>query len=110
MLLPKYFSRNAVLPYPNLLLDDRIGIVVVIPAFKEDNLLATINSLDSCEDPGCKVVVVVVNNLSENASESDKRVQLELNERIRQLQLRSPYLTVLPIEAFDLPSNNFGAG
>lgn len=110
MLLPKYFSRNTVYSYPDLLLDDRIGIIVVIPAFKEDNLLSTLRSLDSCDDPGCSVVVVVVNNLPEHSTESEKLIQLELNHKIRSLNLNSSFLSLFPIEAFDLPKSNFGAG
>lgn len=110
MILPKYFSRNTIIYSPSVVFNDHVGIVVVIPAFKEDDLFQTLESLDLCDDPGCSVAVIIVNNLPEYSTDNDKNTQLELNNRIRQFNFNSSYLSIFPIEAFDLPSANFGAG
>jgi hypothetical protein len=52
--------------------DSGIGICVVIPCFREPNILQTLNSLQQCTLPGQPVEVIVLINHSEVASEETK--------------------------------------
>ena len=57
--------------------DNQIGIIVVVPAFDEPGIAPLLNSLKSCDKPGCKVeVIVVVNAPADSSAES-----LENNSR-----------------------------
>jgi hypothetical protein len=57
--------------------DNQTGIIVIVPAFDEPGLAPLLNSLISCDEPGCKVeVIVVVNAPADSSAES-----LENNSR-----------------------------
>ena len=44
------------------------GIIVVVPAYNEPGIAKLLNSLASCDEPDCKVEVIVVVNAPANAS------------------------------------------
>ena len=48
-------------PSPNL------GLVIVIPSFKEPHLLASLESLKNCDSTNCAVEIIIVINCCENA-------------------------------------------
>ena len=72
-----------------------LGIIVVIPCFKEPDILQTLQSLAQCKLPECLVEVIVLVNHSEVASESVKEfnqntideiqdcIQQRINKRLR---------------------------
>jgi hypothetical protein len=49
--------------------DDNTGIIVVVPAYDEPEIIRLIDSLSECRTPECKVEVIIVINAPENASE-----------------------------------------
>ena len=48
--------------------DERTGIIVVIPAFNEPGINSLLDSLATCNQPECKVEVIIVVNAPANAS------------------------------------------
>ncbi len=72
------------------------GIIVVIPAYDEPDLLETIDSLSSCKRPDCGVEVLVLINAPSNASEQ----QIENNGRAEKeieswLKVNKPFFRLL---------------
>ncbi len=65
-----YIDRYAL---PNIQIEEKpapnLGLIVVIPAFKEPDILTTLHSLLSCNLPGVPVEIIVVLNYPENSSE-----------------------------------------
>jgi glycosyltransferase involved in cell wall biosynthesis len=49
--------------------DKHTGIIVVVPAYNEPDILRLLDSLLLCEKPDCKVEVIIVVNAPENASD-----------------------------------------
>jgi hypothetical protein len=49
--------------------DDNTGIIVIIPAYNEPDICRLLNSLALCNEPECKVEVIVVVNAPENVSQ-----------------------------------------
>jgi hypothetical protein len=48
--------------------DDNTGIIVVVPTYNEPEITRLLDSLSKCEEPLCKVEVIIVINAPENAS------------------------------------------
>lgn len=89
------------------------GIIVVIPAYREDRLLfKTLESLKSCTPPEKKVEVIIVLN----ASEADDAPVIEeqeycFNKVNKFIQNGLPaWLSIFPIRALNLRKKHFGAG
>lgn len=59
------FRSQSIFSKPN----NDLGLIVVIPCYKEEFLLSSLNSLFSCNLPTCSVEVIVVINCSESASQ-----------------------------------------
>jgi len=72
--------------------DNRLGIIVVIPAYNEPGITSVLDSLASCYEPDCRVEVIVVVNSPLEASPE----QLENNR-----------LTILNIESWKKKNNTF---
>lgn len=106
----KYFKRNSIFPNALDQIDADTKIIVVIPAFKENNLLHTLRSLLDCEAPSCRVEVIVVNNLPMGSDSSAISEQHLLNADIVALSSLNSFLKFLPLAAFELPVDSFGAG
>jgi hypothetical protein len=51
--------------------DSRTGIIVVIPAFNEPGITDLLDSLAMCDEPGCRVEVIIVINAPPGSSEQD---------------------------------------
>jgi glycosyltransferase involved in cell wall biosynthesis len=107
-----YFKRYA---YPKRFLKKPIRkgtfVTVVIPVFKEENLLPTLNALDQCEKAQFPVEVILVINHPENAASDIKELSykaiIEIEEFINQ---QVSTLDFHIIKAFDLPPKNAGVG
>jgi hypothetical protein len=57
--------------FPELIkepVDDQTGIIVVVPAFDEPEIVRLLNSLNSCTRPDCKTEVIIIVNAPANAS------------------------------------------
>lgn len=108
---PKYFSRNTISDNNLSPLQAGCDIIVVIPAYKEDNLLVTLNSLLNCTPSQSSVEVIVVNNLPQGSFENTIAIQKQLNTQILNLNCgNNAFIRFVPLEEFNLPVDNFGAG
>ncbi|MBK6264221.1 glycosyltransferase family 2 protein [Marivirga sp. S37H4] len=108
-----YFERYA---YSKRFIDeiivDNTFLSVVIPVFKEDNLIATLESLDNCEPTTFPVEVILVINHPEDATQEVKELSESVSEEINVFRSRkkSDFITFHLIKAYDLPKKQAGVG
>ncbi len=92
--------------------DKDLCLSIVIPAYKEPDILTTLRSLNDCRAPSGKVEVIIVINAPENA----KKESLQVNERTaRQIKQwekgeKSDFIQLLIIREEGLPLKHAGAG
>lgn len=84
MFADKYLQKNNRLPYIQSRPDSECEIIVVIPCFREPDILLTLDSLFQCELPVQKVEVIVLINHSEFAAEEIKQYNLRTKNEVEQ--------------------------
>lgn len=111
--LTPYLQKQALyLPFIFKRVSKNLGIVVVIPAYKEEFLLLSLMSLKKCKLPLCDVEVIVVIN----DSETDNAKTKKLNESVYQKALEWSEKNSLPRMRFrviykdDMPPKFGGVG
>ena len=85
-------------------------MVVVIPAYLEDDLAPTLNSLCACNAVNGHVGVLLIINACINASDEVIAHQEKTIRQIEEYACLNPAISIYAIEAFDLPKKHFGAG
>ncbi|MEM0969077.1 MAG: hypothetical protein AAGJ31_06995, partial [Verrucomicrobiota bacterium] len=60
-----------------------LGLVIVVPAKREPDLLQSLRSLENCDPPGCAVEVIVVFNSAEGEEEVHEENERTLAEMLR---------------------------
>ena len=89
-----------------------LGIIVVIPAHDEDDLIGSVSSLQNCQLPNCEVEVIIVFNASENSPtsiiERNKTAKDKLDEWYASLESKNFKLHCLKENA--LPKKHAGVG
>ena len=112
-LIDRYLKRHA---FSNQLIDEKpsskLGQIVIIPAFEEDSLIPTLESLYACEKPKCALEVIVVFNASEHSETSsitiNQKARLELEEWYSSLS--QAWFKIHTIEQNNLPAKHAGVG
>lgn len=84
MFADKYLQKNKRVPYIQPLPDSECGLIVVIPCFREPDILLTLDSLFECELPVKKVEVIILINHSEVAPEEIKQYNLSTKKEVEQ--------------------------
>lgn len=107
-----YFERYA---YPKRFITEPIEpgtfIIIVIPVFKEEDLLPTLKALADCESTIHKVEVILVVNHPENASNDIKEQSRVTLKQIKDFKAQHPSPMVFHIiEAVNLPAKKAGVG
>lgn len=106
----RYFERYAYGPplYPHIDPDENTEIIVVIPSYRETQLLHAVESLVRCEPPAFKVLVLIIVNEPENADP----ITTNLNEVATQQlsELKVPEFMKLVIHRAELPQKKAGVG
>lgn len=89
-----------------------VRMVVVVPAFNEPGLLTTLRSLTECTRPECNVLVAVIVNSGEQASEVVvQQNRNTYNEIIKFAEEHNvPNLSFYPLIVEDLPQKHAGVG
>ena len=89
-----------------------LGLIVVIPAYDEDDLIGSVSSLQNCELPHCAVEVVVVFNASELAPSSVLKCNEIAKEKVENwyASLESPKFRLFCLEENALPKKHAGVG
>src|SRR5690554_2800618 len=64
-----YLQKNTLIPRIRESAHPALGIVVVIPCFREPEIIRTLDSIKECQAPRCFVEVIVLINHSEASSE-----------------------------------------
>jgi len=107
--LDRYSFRNELIesqPDPNL------GIVVTIPAYREESLVKSLSSLRNCDTPGCSVEVIVVFNQPEGCdfqtSETNRKAFVEASTWAAKFNRTGLHFHILKLD--DLPVKHFGVG
>lgn len=92
--------------------DKEIGISIVIPCFREPDILKTLKSLTNCNLPSYKVEVIVLINHSEVAADEIKefnsKTQTEVENWI--LTNKNQKLNIFVVGPIELPKKWAGAG
>lgn len=107
-----YFERYA---YPKRFIDQPIikdtYVCVVIPAYKENNIQATLLSLVECKKTQFPIEVIVVLNHPDTADKEVKEQSLKTLDEIEKFIDQNPSeLSFHIIKAFDLPAKKAGVG
>ncbi len=111
--LGKYTARHSVSEWFNDLFTPETRLVVVIPAYKEEDYLCrTLSQLLLCDQPVFNVGILVVINSSEADSASLEASQRAFANRIRsEIGSKLPaWMELKVIEAYGLRRKHFGAG
>ena len=100
---PPYFSQPP---------DKSLCLSVVIPAFKEPDILVTLRSLGGCVPPSGTVEVIVVVNAPENSPKEQLLINQTTIEQLNvwQKEEMPNYIKVLIIREESLPQKHAGAG
>ncbi len=107
-----YFERYA---YPDRFIKEPIKrgtfVNVVIPVYKEENLIPTLKSLVACKETNYLVEIILVVNHPENVEQEAKNQSQKTVEEIEGFINQNPSeLTFHIIKAFDLPAKKAGVG
>jgi len=90
---------------------DNLGIIVVIPCFNEKNILATLSSLNSCNQSFCDVKIIIVINQSEIISEEISSQNEQTFKEIKQGKKENNYSFKLDVLfEKELPKKHAGVG
>jgi hypothetical protein len=91
---------------------DDLMMVVTVPAFKEPNLIESLNSIASCTPPRNSVLVLVVINQSEDCNPDDEQINLHAyTEATRWAKANNTESLVFEIIwVKDMPSKHAGVG
>ncbi|SMO33115.1 Glycosyl transferase family 2 [Saccharicrinis carchari] len=106
----KYISKHPSLTGFDVGTIKKAGLVVVIPAYLEDDLQPTLDSICACYQPDIQVAVLIVVNASINASEQVVAHQKETIRQIEKYLCHNASVNIYAVEAFGLPKKHFGAG
>lgn len=106
----RYFERYAYGPpiLPEIIPSGDTNIIVVIPCYREKQLLQALESLTRCEDPGFSVQVLIIINEPENAATETSKINQEAVVRLDQLDI--PDFMELVIHEAILPNKKAGVG
>ena len=77
MFADKYLQKQNKETLIDITPHNNVGIIVVIPCFRETEIIQTLESVNSCDLPTQKVEIVVLVNHSETASEEIKEFNLK---------------------------------
>ncbi|MDR1672847.1 MAG: hypothetical protein LBS09_05225 [Bacteroidales bacterium] len=107
-----YLARHDFLPKIREHPHRQTGIIVVVPACNEPDLLHSLHSLRCCVQPSCAVEVIVVVNHAVNADEGVKR---QNEQTLHETQLWAVQHSVERLHfhvicAFDVPEKSAGVG
>lgn len=92
--------------------NNEIGIIVVIPCFREPDILQTLQSLNSCNLPIQKVEVIILINHSEIAFDEIKEYNLKTKTEIERWisENQNKYIQFYPVGPIELKKKWAGAG
>lgn len=86
-----------------------LGLIVVIPSFKEPNIIPTLQSLQNCKVPPCDWEVIVVINAPFSANEEIKQVNTETIQQINTFLESNPQIPIHIINQL-IPDKHAGVG
>ncbi len=109
----KYLEKQPVLCQP--VYDspaNDLGFIVVIPSFKEPDLISTLNSLKACLKPETVTEVIIVVNSPENADSGVLEINRKTIQDIMDWKASSPFpfFSTHVLVADNLPGKDAGAG
>jgi len=112
MFANNYLHKNNRFPIIKSAPEADCGIIVVIPCFREPDILLTLESLNQCELPIQKVEVIVLINHSEAASEAIKEYNLKTKKEVEQwiANNKKESLTFYVLGPFELQKKWAGVG
>jgi len=113
MFADRYIAKNIV--YPEFIKqkpDNKLGMIVVIPCYREPEIIKTLQSLANCKRPLCQTEIIVVINQSEKdgpaINKYNKTTQCEIEKwKTENKNLQMPVFPIFP-EPF--PAKYAGAG
>lgn len=108
-----YLERYA---YPNVLIAQEpardLGLIITIPAFKEESLLGSLQALAACQRPNCAVEVIVLINQPANTQDSISDINAKAYKEAlawaEKTNEQGLYFHILYLD--DLPAKHAGVG
>lgn len=85
-------------------------IIIIIPAFAEPDLDATIESLKSCQPTEVPILIFIVLNAGSNAKEAEKELNFRYYKRWKALSWLNPWLALQAVLVHDLNPKVAGVG
>lgn len=113
MFANRYMSQNIVYPeFINLKPDLNLGTIVVIPCYREPDVLKTLESLIACNRPACVVEVIIVINQPENETPENAVLNRETFRQLKEwtAQTDQSWLHFFPVFPDPFPMKIAGAG
>jgi hypothetical protein len=91
---------------------NKLGIVIAIPAYKEENLLESLKSLSNCEPTNCEVLVLVLINQPEKCDPQIEEINCKSYEEAKKwaVENRKEKLRFEIIWVKDIPKKHAGVG
>lgn len=92
--------------FPDYQPPSNLSLIVVIPCFKEPDLIGALEALDACDKPQGEVLIIVVINESEGAPEEVKTTNVHTLKQLEKFQSTYPLL----VSHQKLPAKKAGVG
>ncbi len=111
-IIETYINRFQVnQPYFSTRSRDDLSLIIAIPAYKEPNIKATLDSLAKCQPPRGTVEIIIIINAPEHASLMDLEVNRQCENQIIEWSTSKPdFLEILIIKEESLAQKHAGAG
>ncbi|MFA5587515.1 MAG: hypothetical protein WC987_01995, partial [Mariniphaga sp.] len=84
MFANQYLKKNKVPVLISTKPDSGLGISVVIPCFREPDVLQTLNSLFQCKPPACNAEVILLVNHPEDAPKAVKEQNIKTIKEVQE--------------------------
>ncbi len=113
MFANRYISKNII--YPEFIRqepDPDLGMIIVIPCYREPDVLETLQSLVACTRPTCGAEVIIVVNQPENETSENSEINRETFLLLKEWETQAdrPWLHFFPISPDPFPPKTAGAG